>query len=208
MIPHEFMALELFEVDESESLVRRVLRAHGEFDLSDFEIDTYQIHPGYEVKSFQFSADRKIQGREIRTAIEPITQEAENEGYSSMLFTALYEAVLNAHQHGNNNNSSKNVTIAYKFDSNSAEVAVIDQGGKLHPEFISFVLRHREGKHIDKFIDWYEFTGQEKPSTNLGTGTSYIHTYAHNVQYFKSEDNGLVIHLTRFKNQENEELVN
>lgn len=204
------MAIELFEVDERDSLVRRILQMHGEINLSEFELPSYQINPGYTVKEINLSSERNQYAREIRSALEPISQEAENSGYSPMLFTALYEAVLNAHQHGNKFNQDKKVKVAYKFDAETAEVAIIDEGGILHPDFISFVLRHREGKHFDQFLDWYSFTGQDKPESNNGTGTSFIHTYAHNVQYFKSDEGGLVVHLTRHKSKEEplEDLVN
>ena len=47
-----------------------------------------------------------------------------------------------------------------------------------------------------QFIDFYQFTNRKKPNTNNGTGTSFMHTYVDNVQYFKSAQGGLVVHLT------------
>ena len=56
---------------------------------------------------------------------------------------------------------------------------MIDQGGILDPEFIPFVLKHKQNVQAIKkqYIDFYDFTKREKPSINNGTGTSFMHTY-------------------------------
>ncbi len=189
------MAVGLFDVDNIESIIRKSTIGRGFIDLHNHDIPTYEIPESYTIKKCRFNPENYAQ--EIRSAIEPIVNLAESKGCSASLFTALYEGVLNAYQHGNKKDKNKSVTIAYNIESNSAEVAIIDEGGVIHSEFMPFVLRHREGRHKERFMDFYEFTDMEKPSTNNGTGTSFIHTYVDHVNYFKSDKGGLVLHLTK-----------
>ncbi len=66
-------------------------------------------------------------------------------------------------------------------------------------EFIPFIDRHRKGDYKKKFIDFYKFTNKEKPATNNGTGTSFMHTYMDKIEYYKSEGRGLAVVLTKNK---------
>jgi len=190
------MALDIFDVDNLDSVVREHFRRQGTVDLRTFDVPTYEIKPSYTVLEVNLSTDRKEYAREIRSVIEPIGREAENQGYNPNFFTALYEAVLNAHQHGNKLDPTKKVTLTYKIAADTLEISVIDQGGILNADFIPFVLRHKEGRHRERMLDFYEFTNTPKPGTNCGTGTSFMHTYVDKVQYFKSAEGGLVVHLT------------
>ena len=189
------MAKELFDLKDIDSLVRQLLRERGTINLRDFEIPHYEIYPSY--KSVNFSFTQKNYKREMKEAVESVlgSLSGDQESYNS-LYTALYEAVMNAYQHGNKQNPNKKVTIAYKINPKSAEIAVIDEGGTLDMEFIPFVLMHK-GKKLEKFLNFYEFTGRPKPITNNGTGTSFMHTYVDEVFYFKSGNGGLVVHLTK-----------
>src|SRR3989344_8299460 len=190
------MALDIFDVDNLDSVVREHFRRQGTVDLRTFDVPTYEIKPSYTVLEVNLSTDRKEYAREIRSVIEPIGREAENQGYNPNFFTALYEAVLNAHQHGNKLDPTKKVTLTYKIAADTLEISVIDQGGILNADFIPFVLRHKEGRHRERMLDFYEFTNTPTPGTNNGTGTSFMHTYVDKVQYFKSAEGGLVVHLT------------
>jgi len=59
------------------------------------------------------------------------------------------------------------------------------------------VLRHREQKHKEKFMDFYEFSNIKKPANNNGTGTLFMHIYCDKVSYYKSEKGGLVVNLKK-----------
>ena len=110
----------------------------------------------------------------------------------------MYEAVLNAHEHGNLRNPDKKITLAHRLDPASLTCVVMDQGGVLVSEFVPFILRHREGRHLVAMLDFYQFSKKPKANEgNLGKGTSFIHTYADKVGYFKSEEGGLVVSLTK-----------
>jgi len=93
------MARDIFDVDNIDSVIRRILREEGSIDLNKFDIPTYDIKSNYTIKKFNLSPDRKVYAGEVRKAIGSVVEEAEASGYNANFFTALYEAVLNAHQH-------------------------------------------------------------------------------------------------------------
>jgi anti-sigma regulatory factor (Ser/Thr protein kinase) len=168
-----------------------------DISLSEVDVETYVIKPDYTVLPFLFSESKYF--KEIRSAVAPIVSEAEASGCNGTLFTSLYETILNAHRHGNNRDPTKMVTVAYKLEKDCAEISVIDQGGIVNPAFIPFVFKQRriQNGNGDSFINWYDYSKQKKPSKNHGTGTFYMHTYVDRIQYFKSSEGGLVVHLTK-----------
>jgi anti-sigma regulatory factor (Ser/Thr protein kinase) len=189
------MADDLFDVDNLNSVLRQIIKKKRVIDIKNYNVLTYSIPEDYMVKSVCF--DSEGYDEEIRDAIRPIVHATEEKGCSETLFTALYEAVLNAYQHGNKREINKKVTIAHKVNNDSVEVAVVDEGGVIDSDFIPFVIRHREGRHEKHFLDYYDFSGKERPPRNNGTGTSFMHTYVDDISYFKSKQGGLVVHLTK-----------
>jgi len=191
------MATDIFRDDDSlDILIGSMLNGHDRVNLRDINIETYIVPDSYTVQDCVFNSEDAVY-KQVRRFTEPIIEIAERAGCNANLFTALYEAMLNAYQHGNQLDETKPVQVAYKIGDNNAEIGVIDQGGLISPAFIPFIKRHRLGMHKERFLDWYSFTNQDKPKTNNGTGTSFMHTYVDNVQYFKSADGGLVCHLTK-----------
>ncbi|MAG52873.1 MAG: hypothetical protein CMH62_02825 [Nanoarchaeota archaeon] len=190
------MAKDIFDVDVVDSLVRRLMREHGVLNLRDFDVEPYEIRPEYTTENFFFHPDSYK--REIKATVTHVVNSIEGEGYNLYtLTTPLYEMVLNAFQHGNRRDPSKQVTISRKVNDASAEIAVIDEGGVIDPELIPFILIHREGRHEEQVMGFYEFAGRDRPNNeNLGRGIFFTHTYSDNVQYFKSPEGGLVVHLT------------
>lgn len=199
------MAIDIFDVDEIDSVLRQRIREGKEVDLKDFDIPVYEIDPLYALEQLYFNPERNIYLKQVRSAIEPVSVKAEERGFDHNVFTALYEAVLNAHQHGNRKSPDKKVILAYNIEDEVAKFAVVDEGGIINPEFIPFVLRHRErGNKEDRerkrsILDFYEFIGKDKPEYNNGTGTSFIHMYMDKVSYFKHINGGLALHLTKKK---------
>ena len=199
------MSIDIFDVDEIDSILRQRIREGREVNLKEFDIPVYEIDPVYTTEEFRFSPERNIYLRQVRSTIEPISVKAEESGFDHNVFTALYEAVLNAHQHGNKKAPDKKVILAHNIEEETARFAVVDEGGMIDPEFISFVLRHREKRHKEdgerkgKILDFYRFIGKDKPEYNNGTGTSFIHMYMDGVSYFKYIGGGLALHLTKKK---------
>ena len=191
------MAVDLFKDPTLDQLIAQIVADMPKIKLSQLNVEPYEVRPGYVIERFHFPATSGEYGSAIRAAVEPIAERAEALGCNANLFTALYEAILNGHQHGNKLDPEKEVVVAYKIDSHSAEIAIIDQGGEVNPAFIPFIFKHRREDTQKSFINWYDYSKLQKPGTNNGTGTSFMHTYVDNVQYFKSEEGGLVVHLTK-----------
>mgnify|MGYP000675184366 CR=1 FL=1 len=189
------MAQDLFDLDDIETLIRHLLRREKEVDLRDFDVSPFVVSPDMSVKDFRFHPERYK--KEVKRATEYVISSIEGSGYNVYtVFTPLYEAILNAFQHGHGGDPSKLVTIAHKVSPEEADIAVIDEGGVIDSEFVPFVLRHREGRHRNQVMDFYEFAGRERPDTgNLGKGTFLMHSYANNISYYKSENGGLVVQL-------------
>ncbi|MBN2368455.1 ATP-binding protein [Candidatus Woesearchaeota archaeon] len=190
-------AVELFDPDCLDSLIRQIMDNLGPVKLSEFNIQPYEVPEDYIVKDIK--VELSVFERQIRAAIEPVTQKAEDMGYSGNLFTALYEAVLNAFQHGNKSDENKKIILAYKITDQSAEFAIMDEGGIIDPLFIGYILRFRGNKHLNSFVSFYDFGNREKPQSNNGSGTHFIHIYADSVKYYKSPAGGTVVHLTATK---------
>ena len=63
---------------------------------------------------------------------------------------------------------------------------------------MSFILKIRGHGLEETFVDYYEFTGREKPKSNNGTGTSFMHCYVNEVTYHKGP-RGLAVRLVQRK---------
>lgn len=192
------MAIDLFSTGSIESIVRKAFSGDKSIDLKKERIEVFKLNPGYETQNYAFSDDNKVYPKQIRAAIDPLSEKAEQEGYGHSLYTALYEAVLNAHQHGNKMMADKQVVIAHRFTHDDISIAIIDQGGIINPQFVPFVLSHRDTQE-KPMISWYKYLGIEKPENNNGTGTSFMHCYVDRVSYYKGENGGLVVLLQKKK---------
>jgi len=188
---------EIFSIDALDGIVRQILRERGTIDLADFNIPTYSIPEDYSTHTLT-GLDSSIHASQLRGAIEPAAQEAEAAGFGSGLFTAVYEAALNAHQHGNEGNPEKRIIIAYKLDK-CAEFVIVDSGGRINAELASYILAHRQ---TNKLPNFYDFAACERSGQNLGTGTQFMHIYADDVKYFKHKDGGLAVVLRFVKEQD------
>jgi anti-sigma regulatory factor (Ser/Thr protein kinase) len=193
------MAKELFELDSLDSLVRLYFARQKPIELKRFKVETFEIPPDYAILNLIIGENY---ASEIREQIEPVIRLAEEKGCNHNLYTAVYEAVLNAYQHGNRKDPKKKTTVAYKLGEEAVQFAIIDQGRQMDPNFIPYILRHKAGAHKIKFLNYYEFTGKEQPKTNNGTGTSFMHEYVDKVEYFKAKNGGLVVHLTKEYNKD------
>ncbi|MBR9691393.1 hypothetical protein GOV06_01280 [Candidatus Woesearchaeota archaeon] len=193
------MADDIFDFENLDSIVRKVFEQEGLVSLSKLNDKKVSIPADYKIKEINLETGEPS---EMRLAIEPISQEFEKAGYGPQLFTALYEAVLNAFQHGNKKDSSKLIRVGYKISEEQVDIMVEDQGGELDPNFIPYILEHREERYKNHFKNFYEFSGKEKPSKNHGTGTMFMHQYTDRVNYYHSENDGLIVHMIRKKPEE------
>ena len=192
------MLVDIFDIDDIESIIRKHWAENGVIDLKKFNIPHYAIPSDYEVKELHLPAIDY--DAEIKSDIKRILKTAEDNGFNrEKLFTPIFEACRNAHQHGNQHNPYKKVIIGYKIVPGSLDIAIIDEGGKLDPEFASFVMRHRQGLHRTKYVNFYTFSNKSPAGDHQGAGTTLIHSYVDAVKYYKSKDNGLVVNLIKRK---------
>ncbi|MFW6383361.1 MAG: ATP-binding protein [Nanoarchaeota archaeon] len=139
---------------------------------------------------------------QMRDFISPFAEQCEQKSFGGNVFTALYEGLLNAYTHGNKKDNSKNVLFGSNIKENNIEFIIADEGEKLHPDFMRFILAHRERTNQQSnFINWYKFSDAKKDNEyNNGTGTSFMHAYMDNVLYYKSKDlGGLAVYLSKAK---------
>lgn len=194
------MVFDIFDVDLFTSVVRERLRERGNVDLHTVSVPTFRVTDDFTVKKAKISAkDRKEARSVIDEFINPLVAEASAAGYGTNFHAGLYEAVLNAFQHGNKRDPEKEVVLAYNISPSSLTIAVMDEGGVIDEEFMGYVLRFRQGKHKGSVVSFYEFSHKEKPKDNLGTGTYFMHAYFDKVEYHKSEKGGLVALLVKEK---------
>lgn len=172
----------------------------------DKKINIIELEPKIKIPNYYDKVNIKLDNtqyaKKIREIIEPISNGTENLGYSPNIFTALYESILNAYQHGNKYNDKKKIIMASSINPNKLEFIIADAGKTLHEKFFRFILKQREkSDENSNFINWYKFSGEKKPETNNGTGTSFMNAYMDEVKYFHCIDtNGLGIYLKKQKN--------
>ncbi len=170
-----------------------------EINLEENNISSIHIPKNF--KKRKINLPKTNYGIKIREFVEPYAINAEENGFAYNIFTALYEAILNAHQHGNKDQINSEILFANLNSKNSLEFIICDNGTKLPNHFISYILNLRETNTDQKYFNWYEYSGNPKPQTNNGTGTYFIHSYMDIVKYFKSKDtNGLAVYMKKQKN--------
>ncbi|NCC71214.1 hypothetical protein EOM09_06540 [bacterium] len=162
-----------------------------EINLEENNISS--IHIPHNFKKRKINLPKTNYGLKIREFVEPFAINAEEKGFGYNIFTALYEAILNAHQHGNKDQINSEILFANLNSKNSLEFIICDKGTKLANHFISYILNLRETNSNKSYLNWYEYSGNPKPETNNGTGTYFIHNYMDIVKYFKSLENPPII---------------
>jgi len=174
-------------------------RLDGEIYLDSPDLTQIEIPSRF--KKEILSLPKNNYNSEIRKIVEPISEEVEKLGFGGNVFTSLYEALKNAHEHGNLSSPKKNIILASNINPQNLEFIICDQGKKLHPKFTRFILELREKDLINGgFINWYEFSAEKpKPGRdNNGTGTSFMHVYVDRIRYFKSDDlGGLAVYMRK-----------
>ena len=186
---------DIFNLDNPNSIVRRLIESQKEINLENLVQKRIQIPIDYELKELNIQSG---ESNEINSLIEKEIKKFSEIGYPENIYTPIYEAIRNAYQQGNKNNSGKKVRFAYKIGQANLNILVEDEGKIIDSAFAPFILKHREGNNKKKFINFYEFSGTEKPKTNNGTGTAFIHAYMDEVNYFLGEY-GLIVHMIKNK---------
>ncbi|MFW6046797.1 MAG: ATP-binding protein [Candidatus Woesearchaeota archaeon] len=165
-----------------------------EISLFDIHSKPYEIPENYE--KIEVDIDSNDYDSVIREVCDDLLGILDDYGFSSSLYTGIYESILNAYQHGNNFNPEKNIEISYFINEDKFILNVKDEGKLLNGDFIDYYLDLKKNQCDDNF---YEYSGKEMNDTNLGFGVKFMNTYFDNVRYFKSKDDGLIAHMYKEK---------
>src|SRR3989344_5524916 len=75
---------------------------------------------------------RKVVGddelKDISSLVEDEIKKFVNEGYPDNIYTPIYEAILNAYQHGNKRDPDKKVRFAYHLGESHLDILIEDEG--------------------------------------------------------------------------------
>ena len=183
---------DIFEGRSFDQITSELVRGANEINLYNLETKPFEPEEDYGVVSFHLP--KEAYNKKIKFLASTFEDWAHKQGFPGNVFVPLYEAVLNAHQHGNSEDSSKTIRIAHNIREGGVEMAVMDEGSTLDPDFVHYVMYQRTAQLTEDSIqsDFYGFSHRSKPSTNKGVGTTLIHTYSDEVHYYKSPENGLV----------------
>lgn len=198
------MATELTDLLDPESVTRKIFEEKGYVDISEYEATPYEIPSEADVQIHNIVSPRRERRKlkkEINQIIKPVMEEASEKGYPPQLETALYEAILNAHQHGNKEDPNKNITTVRNINEDNFLFSVIDEGGIIEAPFIPYLQSIKQANLKKNFVNYYDddFSLKNQPETNIGTGTSFMHLYTDQVNYYKSKERGLVVEMKKDK---------
>jgi hypothetical protein len=172
--------MDLFDPSNNASNTRQRIGSDM-LDVSSFSVPPYAI-PGHLTRMDASISDRS----EIASLADIVTVPAIENGFPEGIFCPVYEAILNAYEHGNLRNRDKKVVVGF---SPKAEYAVLDEGGSIHADLVSYVLALRERQNVNPF---YDFSSKQKAGRNLGLGTKLMHEYF-DIQYYPAQTGGLAV---------------
>lgn len=187
-----FMAQDIFNISDIHSIPRQIMRACVPIDITQYSLEPFVWPKRMRVSDVPIDPDNV--NASIRDVIDPIVNTAEAYGAPPQLFTVAYEMILNAYQHGNQQDCCKVILMGHHIEPDLATIVVADQGGLLDPEFCNFIMQLRQDGSQSNF---YTFAGRCKPDQNNGTGTFFIHEYTDRVRYFRLPDRGLAVEATK-----------
>ena len=179
------------QIDIEKFLINANYRENSELIL--------KIPANFKVEEIILPQDDYVE--EIKTMAELYGEYARKKEFDYLsVFSSIYEAILNAHVHGNKLNS-KPILFASLSSKKSLEYIICDSSEILPMHLKPFISSIRNRTICaNNPISWYDFSKQEKPQENNGTGTLNIHNAMDIVKYFKSEDTqGLAIYMRKNK---------
>jgi len=188
---------DIFSYNDPESIT--IQRTKEGINFNNSNLKSIKIPNHFKKQVLSLHPDKNIYSKQIKKSSNYVQNIANQYGYSNSIYTAIYEGLLNAHQHGNNYNENKQIILASHINEKKLEIIIADQGDKLPKMFLPFILQLRGGKK-GEFLDWYKYSGETKNRTNLGTGTSFMHSYMDEIRYYISKDTkGLAIYMNKKK---------
>lgn len=189
---------ELLNVDDLGSLVR--LEFDKEINLSSYDVRSFNTPKNF--MDFSFIPRKGLNLVKIIDFLEKdLIKKGADLTYLNQTIPGICEAIKNAYEHGNLENNSKKVFLLRHFSKDKTEYLVGDEGGVLNGSFFPYILSIRENKRedsLDSVQDFYSFCGKNyAPKEHSGIGTKTMHKCFNQVKYFRNEQGGLVVHLSK-----------
>jgi len=134
--------MDIFNLDNRNSFIWTILESGIVFDLSKSNLPKVGIPKNYSSKVIIPNQSKESIEKQFETCLVPLIFQVDTlVGYGGINFdSAVYEALRNAYEHGNQKDSSKKIILANKFSNGKIEVMVKDEGGIIDPLFALFVL--------------------------------------------------------------------
>jgi len=194
------LSKDIFNIIKKQSLLRWAL-SNECLILRDTNLPRVTVPPRYSTRVLLPRRSKSPIERKITDMIDPLARKFSHiNGDYLGLNAALYEAMLNAYQHGNREDDSKEIILSSEITDKKAEFFVSDNGGELDPVLGLFVLnkRLRKGNIAKGFYEFArDFSTRKPKGDNKGRGTHILHSYFDSVHYYRSENDGLIIHMKR-----------
>ncbi len=197
------MATDLFNPNENPYLNSWLYGDESEIDLRKFDLATFKVK---EKNSLNVVKGMEInhQTSRLKQICDKICDKINQENCLKVrmdrfnpVYIALFETLKNAYEHGNKKDSDKEIVVSANVDLPFLEIAVIDDGGRLHKDFISFVFNNRDFIKSGKYRNFYINAQKAKAMGNCGVGISFAHMYTDDLKYSKAENGGLAVILTK-----------
>jgi len=138
--------IDLFNLEDPNSIIRKIINGEEEIILAEIAQRKVSIPIGYELKELHLKSGN---GKEINSLINEEIKKFKEAGYPENIYTPIYEAILNAYQHGNKRDPNKKIIFAHKIGETSLDIIVEDEGGVIEGVFVPFILKH----DIDIFVE-------------------------------------------------------
>jgi len=187
---------DLFKITNIESLGGKFFK-NQEVKLEEEKIPKIEIPQRFETIKLLLP-EEKYQS-EIEQFINKFFSDYKLRKMPETFKVAVYEIILNAHQHGNKKSPEKEIEINFQKQKDTVRIYISDQGGEFPSELIPYIQKLRNTNLKKQNINFYKFSGKEriKGNNNLGNGSYFANLYSDDVRYYKNKQNGLTVFLLK-----------
>ena len=193
---------DLRSVSNYYSPIRELFRQEEEIDLNTMQTPHFD-YEGFNRDFFYLTSQEGIPGsyEKRRGIIQGLYDSLEcRDRISPRPFrSCLDEIVRNAEEHGNEFNKDKKIGIGFREDKNKLDVLVEDEGGRLHNEFLPYILDIKD--KMDQgmsFEGFYDYTQEQVPDGHSGSGLKTISYFYDDVTFHKSDLGGLLVCMSKY----------
>lgn len=191
LLPENWTSLNL--VDLFDSTIQEEIICEGYINLRKLNVSELEIPKRFEILRLSLNSE------DYERVVKDFLEESIFNSCAPSVKTALFEAIINAFQHGNDYNSRKGLLFAYYFNANYLEFILCDSGGIFNIFFPEYLKKLRKTSSL--YLNWYGYSNLVPKNRNQGVGTSFIHMYFDDIKYFRSHEGntkgGLFLYLRK-----------